>query len=254
MRKKTWCILIGILLLSVAGYKFFGQLNDYCESSNLYEDTVTQYVSVSKDMNSVINETNWAELIDVDIPDLKKINNDIVGWIYFENEDISYPILYSGDDDKYLRKAYTGKDVMAGSIFMEGNNSSDFSDAHTIIYGHNMKDLSMFGKLRYYASDKNYISNHEYFQIITEEKKYRYRIISYKVVSEDSDVYTVFKNGGREFEMFVRNVLQKGSYLNNTEVIDSMDHLITLSTCSDDNRFVVSAVRCDERNVENNSL
>ncbi len=143
-----------------------GQANDYLEATKLYENTANQYVITHEDSENTTNEANWDELIDVDIASLSAMNKDIVGWIYFENVDISYPVLYSGDDTKYLRKAYTGENVSAGSIFIEGENSSDFSDAHTIIYGHNMKNLSMFGKLKYYASDDDYISGHEYFQII----------------------------------------------------------------------------------------
>ena len=129
---------------------------------------------------------------------------------------------------------------------MEGKNNGNFSDAHTIIYGHNMKNLSMFGKLRYYAQDKDYINGHEYFQIITENRKLRYKIFSYKVVEDDSDVYTVYRNGGSDFSNFVRDVVEKGSFLNADDEAANDDHLITLSTCFDDDRLVVTAVRCGD--------
>ena len=76
---------------------------------------------------------------------MKQINPDVVGWIYFENDDLSYPVLYSGDNDKYLRTTIDGSDATAGAIFIEGGNSPDFQDQNTIVYGHNMRNLSMFG-------------------------------------------------------------------------------------------------------------
>lgn len=236
----------------------FNQLSDYHKASHLYKHTAEQFV-VEKQENDkhedeltdiTDNEAGWESLIDVDIAGLRQENEDIAGWIYFENEEISYPVLYSGDNTTYLRKAYTGENVQAGSIFIDGDNSSDFSDVHTIIYGHNMKDLSMFGKLKNYVSDKAYIKDHEYFQVITEDRKYRYRIFAYKIVPGDSDVYTIYKNGSQDFLTFVNNVLKKGSYLYNDEAFSYDDHLVTLSTCSDENRFVLSAVRCGECNTK----
>lgn len=247
MKKKIGLIVSGLLIIIFATGMAFAQVGDYWKASHFYRNAAEQYVSVSKDIVEKNNdENNWDKIVDVDISSLRNINEDIIGWIYFENVDISYPVLYSGDNSTYLRCSYTGEDIQAGSIFMEANNSRDFSDAHTIIYGHNMKDLSMFGKLKYYASDEDYILSREYFQIITDQRKYRYKIISYKTVTPDSDVYTIYGQGDQDFPAFVNNVLQKGSHLESNYSIECNDHLITLSTCAGDNRFVVTAVRCGE--------
>ena len=120
----------------------------------------------------------WYHDIDVDFAGLKEQNEDIVGWIYFEDEEsISYPLLYSGDD-YYLKEEET-----AGSIYIDGNNSPDLDDAHTLIYGHNMRNLSMFGKLKFYKTEEDYFENHRHFQLITETGVYRYEIFAYKDVS-----------------------------------------------------------------------
>lgn len=249
---KIGFIISGLIIVTISTYMLVTQLEDYRKASNLYSDTEEQYVSISdnnaKDENDnkpAEDTIGWAEMLDVDMEGLQGINKDVVGWIYFENIDISYPVLYSGDDSTYLRQSYTGEYVQAGSIFMEGENSEDFSDAHTIIYGHNMKDLSMFGKLRYYAADKDYALDHEYFQIITDKKKYRYKIFYCKIVSDDSEVYTVYKKNNQDFVEFANGVLQNGNLTEGKDIKDD-DYLITLSTCSGDNRLIVSAVRCDE--------
>lgn len=244
-------IIAGLIIVCFAIYMSFTLVMDYWKASDIYKNTNKEYVTLSFDIADnqkelTDTENGWEKMVDVDLAGLQIINEDIVGWLYFENLDISYPLLHSVDDSTYLRRCYTGENIQAGSIFMEAKNSRDFSDAHTIIYGHNMKDLSMFGKLKYYAEDNDFIVGHEYFQIITEKKKYRYKIFSYKTVAVDSDVYTVYEKGGMDFLEFVRNVLVQGSYIETDDDIKVDDHLITLSTCSANDRFIVTAVRCDE--------
>lgn len=242
--KKLFICILGLVLLVFAGYKLVTQLSDYLKSSNLYENAVEEYVTVKVDeING--GKTDWKDLVDIDLAKLQEQNKDVVGWIFFENIDISYPVLYSGDDVEYLKKSYTGEYISAGSIFMEGENTNDFSDVHTILYGHSMKDFSMFGKLRYYASEPDYINSREYFQIITDKEKYRYKIISYKIIPDDHDIYTVYKKGGPDYVTFVNDVILNGLYVNKDDIIKHDDHIITLSTCSGDKRLVVSALRCD---------
>lgn len=240
----------GLALFVYAGYMFATQFRDYQKASRLYEDTIRECVSSNGDAEAEDPAVNWEDLVDVDLAKLRTVNEDIIGWIHFENVDISYPVLYSGDDAKYLRKTYTGETASAGSIFMEGENNRDFSDVHTILYGHNMKDLSMFGRLKYYVKDREYIKDHAYFQIITEHAKYRYKIFAYKVVSEDADIYTVYRTGGPDFKAFVEDVVRRGSYSDAEENIQENDRLITLSTCTKEDRLVVTAVRCGESPYE----
>lgn len=98
----------------------------------------------------------WATDVKVEFDKLKAENPDVIGWIRFDNQDelgINYPILYSGDNEKYLRTDLYGNSHIAGCIFLEGLNKSDFSDYYNIIYGHNMNDGSMFGSLKKYKDD-----------------------------------------------------------------------------------------------------
>ena len=257
---KMWCIPIGVIIFLIGGFMLSKSLYDYWKAAHLYKDTATHFVTLRNENDQdkkkaivdkiVIKEKSWEDFIDVDIVSLREQNEDIVGWIFFENEDISYPVLNSGDNSKYLRRAYTGEKLQAGSIFMDGDNSRDFSDAHTLIYGHNMKDLSMFGRLRYYDEDSEYIKGHEYFQIITEDKKYRYKIFSYKEVPGNSPIYAIHKNGDADFESFIEKNLKTGSFLDKEAIIGTDDYIVTLSTCANDDRFVVSAVRCDETSLK----
>lgn len=191
----------------------------------------------------------WYHDIDVDFAGLKEQNKDIVGWIYFEDEEsISYPLLYSGDD-YYLRRNYLKEEETAGSIYIDGNNSPDLDDAHTLIYGHNMRNLSMFGNLKFYKTEEDYFENHRYFQLITETGAYRYEIFAYKDVGTlTGGIYTTWKYVDADFKEFVENTICQGSYVDADIDVDDETHIVTLSTCSYDSdvRFTVSAVRIDE--------
>ena len=191
----------------------------------------------------------WYHDIDVDFAGLRNQNEDIVGWIYFEDkESISYPLLYSGDD-YYLRRNYLKEEETAGSIYIDGNNSPDLDDAHTLIYGHNMRNLSMFGKLKFYKTEEDYFENHRYFQLITETGAYRYEIFAYKDVGTlTGGIYTTWKYVDDDFKGFVENTICQGSYVDANIDVDDETHIVTLSTCSYDSvvRFTVSAVRVDE--------
>ena len=84
----------------------------------------------------------------VDWESLKAINSDIIAWLQIEGTEISYPVVKGTDNDYYLHHTFEKNYNSAGSIFVEYTNSSDFQDCNTIIYGHNMRNGSMFGLLR----------------------------------------------------------------------------------------------------------
>ena len=257
MRKKTKLkksdvviiiiLSICIIAAAVALYMYYSISNDYEKSDILYENTVTDYTARNGDMSAP-----WYEMLGVNMKGLKEKNNEIIGWLFFENEDISYPILRSEDNEKYYRTAYDNTKTTAGSIFMESLNTPDFSDLHTIIYGHNMKNLSMFGKLKYYKENDDYYDSHKYFQIIMPDRKYRYEVIAYKDVDAEGDFYTIYKKGSKDFKNFIEDKILKGSLINNNVELNDDSQIVSLSTCtaSDEKRFAVSAVKIDEREMD----
>lgn len=192
-------------------------------------------------------EREWYELARVNLERLQAAYPDVAGWILFENEAISYPIVYSGDNETYLRTTYTGRKAEAGSIFLDGESTPDFSDPHTLIYGHNMKNLTMFGRLRYYKTEKDYYEDHRYFQIFTGGKIYRYEIFAYGDIPADSSIYNVYGASAESILELIREIKQK-SYQDTGVAVGASDHIITLSTCTADGneRMIVSAVRVDE--------
>ncbi len=235
----------GIILVLFAGWKLYSIFSDYSYSNKLYDTMEEEYVEESTE-----EDAEWYELASVDLEGLQEENPDVIGWIYFENEEISYPVLYSGDNSTYLRTAMDGTSATAGCIFLEGANTPDFEDYHTIIYGHNMRNLSMFGKLKYYKEEDGYYDDHMYFQIIREDVVYRYQIFAYEDMAADGFVWQIGFAADDVFGEFL-NEIYKVSYIDTGVSATKNDKVITLSTCSsDDNRFLVHAVRVDshERN------
>lgn len=255
--------LIPLLSYSPAEALHESLRDDYVLTAETQKDTPKEPGTAEDDrwaeaiwsMEKDADDALWYGDINVDFEGLWELNKDIVGWIYFEAAEISYPVLYSGNDETYLRTTYDGKYQTAGSIFLEGQNSSDFSDKHIIIYGHNMRDKTMFGQLRLYKTNKSYYKNHQYFQLIykdketNELKKDRYHIFACKDVEETDDIYQLFEKDYADMGHFANSIIRPGNYLSGASdiIIRGSDQIVTLSTCSaGDNRFVVCGVKCGE--------
>lgn len=193
----------------------------------------------------------WEDQVDVDLKTLTADYPDVKGWLFFENEDISYPIVQSVNDDVYIRTSHTGKSTSAGSIFMEALNSPDFSDSHTIIYGHNMRNRSMFGALRNYVNQPKYYDYHKYFQIITLDSeghtvKSRYKVFAYGKTKSISKIYTVCREHDSAFTDILQYIQGNSTVTTDVPVYET-DSIVTLSTCQiGENRLAVSAVKVDE--------
>jgi sortase B len=176
----------------------------------------------------------------IDFESLLKVNEDIIGWIRLKGLGISYPIAQAEDNDYYLHRTFERAENFAGCIFMEYQNQSDFSDKNTIIYGHNMKNGSMFGRLKEYYEDGVYEST-PYFWIYTPEKIYRYDIISCAEVESVSDAYQITFEDDHDFMEFVDKAFARSVVDTQGIEVSPEDRIVTLSTCTgnDATRFIV---------------
>lgn len=111
----------------------------------------------------------------VDFTALKEINVNCVGWIYACDGEINYPIIASGDD-YYLSHLADGTEAKCGSIIVNNDSENPFEEGRNVVYGHNMKDGSMFHPLLQYWQDSNYLTEHPNIYIITENETYIYEI------------------------------------------------------------------------------
>ena len=188
-----------------------------------------------------------ATTTDIDLKSFTQDHPETVGWIYFEGSQISYPIMQSGDNKKYKTVDYTGAEARTGAIFLDYRSASDFSDYNSIVYGHNMKDGTMFGSLRDYRKDPEYYNDHQYFYIIVPGKKYRYQIFAYMDVPESYVIYDYVGDASYEFVKDAEPVRIK-SYMDSEIPVNTSKKVVTLSTCTDkdDLQFVILGVLVDE--------
>ena len=175
----------------------------------------------------------------IDFGSLLEVNEDIVGWLKISALDISYPIVQGEDNDFYLHRTFEKTENFAGCIFMNCDNRDDFTDQNTIIYGHNMKDGSMFGKLKQFKEEETFQKS-KYFWIFAPDKIYQYRIFSAATVNKTGLYYQVmFKD--EDFDTWI-NAAFENSVVENSDVeVAHDDRVVTLSTCTGDDatRFVV---------------
>ncbi len=197
--------------------------------------------SAPKDESSAAEEElrlieDAAPPLAVDWNALKAVNSDIIGWIYVDAEPvISYPICQGTDNSYYLHKTFRREELFAGAIFADYMNSADFSDPNTIVYGHNMKNGSMFGMLKFLREQETYDSA-PHFWILTPEGNYRYRIYAAMSTPLDSEVYTFFEGRGEEFAAWEKR-MQAASDVKNDVTFSEDDFTVTLSTCTSDSSY-----------------
>ena len=181
----------------------------------------------------------------MDFAALQEVNSDVLGWILIPGTPVSYPLLQGEDNSEYLNKTWRGNRNSVGAIFLECKNSGDLSDFNTIIYGHRMRNRSMFGSLKDYAR-QSYWESHPYVYITDSSGCRTYAIFAAYEVGVTEATYQLggFDQEGRQaFLDFctAQSVIETG-ILPTTE-----DHILTLSTCTGtghEKRWVVQAVQC----------
>ena len=199
------------------------------------EATLPQKIEEAK--KEEVEENGTAQILPemynpVDFRELQSINPEVIGWIRVGGAGISYPVAQTNNNDFYLHHTFKKEAVFSGCIFLNCDNSKYFTDQNTIIYGHNMKDGSMFASLRKFWEEKGAADN-PYFWVFTPDFIYQYRIFSSSIVSKIGDPYrTRFLT--EDFQSFI-DTCKKVSEVNWGDVsVTTKDRIVTLSTCTGD--------------------
>lgn len=177
--------------------------------------------------------------IEVDFEQLRKTNGDTVAWIYCEGTPINYPIAQSDDNSYYLHLRLDGTRSAAGTLFADFRCSNDFSELNSIVYGHNMKNGTMFGTLPKYKN-QSYYDEHPAMWLVTPDKSYKIELIAGFVTESDSDSYDIFYDRS-DLEMYIETAVSRSTFVSGADV-GSVGRIIELSTCSyeyNDARYVV---------------
>lgn len=243
--------LCGLLALG-SGFLMVRDLNQYSESAGAYED-ISALVEMPEQTEAPEDDNTETEparenlsvvLPTVDFEALRETSPDIIGWLALPDTAINYPVTQTDDNEYYLHHLYDGTYNKTGCLFADYENKKDFSDRNTIIYGHNMRDGSMFATLNEY-DEQSYFDGHPQMYLVTPGGGYVVEIFTAFVAkpgesgSDTSPWRLSFKDDGAYTtwlsEMAGRSVIE-------TDVtVTSSDKVLTLSTCTPGgaSRFIV---------------
>ncbi len=197
-------------------------------------NTVNEYISVEDTPNEVFESGEEKKTYKVD-KKIKRVNKDIIGWIKVDNTKINYPLVKGKDNKYYLKHDLNKRNNSAGWVFMDYRNNLD--DQNIIIYGHHRKNGTMFGSI---DDLFKHPKDGKILLVVNGENRY-YQIFSiYKAKTNESAFQLNFNNFQEELD----NMCKKSVY-DFKKDLSSVTHIITLSTCSDDNidRLIVQAYR-----------
>ncbi len=206
------------------------------------EDAVEEQQPIASDRETYSsNEINLyrkygqIDITNVNFNELKQVNPDVVAWIMVDGTSVNYPIVQSGDNDYYLNHDIVKGPKGSGWTFMDFRNSSDLSDYNTIFYGHNLLNKTAFGSLSNVFTDKWVNSSNHYIVVKTESVSHIYEIFSRYVI--EPEVYYLQTNfyNTSSYQQFLDTIKSRTNYDFGVSVTTN-DKIITLSTCSDDNR------------------
>ena len=262
MRQKR--VLTSLLLLCVIVFAGFltmlvKTLIPYKEADGVYEEIGRTSVQIASEGRKEPSDPEQKTMvpescpITVDFQVLKELNPDIVGWIYGENTKINYPVVQGKDNEFYLTRMPDQRENASGSIFMDCRNRKPSSLANQILYGHHMKNGSMFAGLMKYKNQE-YYKTHSYFFYLTEDKKYRLEILRGQVTTDASDFYRTEFTSEEDKEICVSR-WKKASCLTPLFAEEADAPLMTLSTCSyetADARFVLQGQLIELTDEEKN--
>lgn len=233
MAKKWIARLIFIVALCVflysgfnLGYTYYKYYKVNKDNKDLREEVVKVTKKKRQTKKKASYDSNALKRT-INFTKLKSINSDIIGWIYIPHTAIDYAILKGANNDTYLHHNYYKKYSFAGCIFMDQINKKDFSDDNTILYGHNMKNGSMFAGLKQYTT-QSYMDAHPYIYIYLPDGSLNiYSIFSTNIYQADSKMYSK----GNDYKTYMSQILSTSLA---KETVDSTHEakLLMLSTCS----------------------
>lgn len=129
----------------------------------------------------------------VDFAALVGANSDTVAWLQVPGTDISYPVLHAADNDFYTTHGFDRTTDTRGAIFLEASNAAAFADRNSIIYGHAMRDTTMFGSLRaHFLADAKETVDPFFYLYLPDGRVNRYLVFSYYDTGDASDAYSTF--------------------------------------------------------------
>ncbi|MBQ7086884.1 MAG: class B sortase [Clostridia bacterium] len=226
-------ILVCIGIMAYSAWNIWSINDEYEEVDAVYEDLAEKFIVIEEANDTDPGKVNADEPttaapeVKISFEELVAMYPDVIGWLYCEGTPINYPVVQAKDNDYYLRRMINGKYNVGGTIFVDYRNSDDFSDPVTLIYGHNMKNGSMFGAIPKYAK-KDFLQAHKIMTLKTPDKNYEIEIIG----GVKTDAYDPI------YSMDVGNLAKQLKY-----APEKGEKIIVFSTClydTEDSRYLLA--------------
>lgn len=255
--RRGLMVLLALIFVGSLGMVIYRTM-EYKEGEEIYAEAaeLVQLPDLSDLPDPVLEETEETEETDapvyvdpyadalrnMDFAALREVNSDVLGWILIPNTVISYPLVQGDDNQYYLKHTWKKWTSAVGAIFLEYQNSPDFSDFNTIIYGHRMNNGSMFASLKNYKK-QSYWAAHPYVYITDDNGSHKYEIFAAYEVSTAGTTYQIGFSGDASKQAFLDYCL--GQSVIDTGITPTVhDKILTLSTCTGNGhatRWVVQA-------------
>jgi len=213
--------LAGIVLVS--GWRLYTILKDYLADRAVYNE---------------ISEQAGEE---IDFDALRKINPDIIGWLYYEDTIIDYPVVQGENNEMYLSMLFDRTWGGCGTLFADCITEAPFRQFNTIVYGHHMKDGTMFACLKE-LRDPEYCAKHPKLELTTPEGKFDLEIWAFLNEPADSTIYTTNFVLEEDKQAYLALTESLADYVTDVKV-STEDRLVMLSTCAyefEDARYIIA--------------
>ena len=217
--------LIGLALMLAfcwSGYYLFDYAMDEYQMYKLEKQ-------LAQDKHMVISDSKGS----IDLTKLSNMNDQSVGWITIAGTAIDYPVVQADNNSYYLTHDFNNDPSIQGSIFMDYRNESNMENAHTIMYGHNMKNGTMFHDLNNYQKE-GYLNDHSYIDYYGPNAFYRWEIFSTYSTDVSFDYLQTGFGTGEEYISFINQLKSRSDFSYSGKPFSEEERILTLSTCSKD--------------------
>lgn len=169
--------------------------------------------------------------INVDFTALRKEGKNVLGWLYSANTLINYPITYYSNNTYYLSHDYTGTRSEGGALFFDCRLTKQLTEQNIIIYGHHMKNRSMFGSLLQYQK-QTYYDDHPTMYLLTPEKNYRIELFAAQFTNSEQEQFPVWFESEQQRETYVQTAMETSTFSCDDTEYHTEDQIISLVTCA----------------------
>lgn len=239
------CLGLGLTCGAIGIYKYIEEKNAGKEYEKLQQEVVKEE---PKPVEEPEPEPEPTVEIPIDFAALQQQNPDVYAWIQVPGTEVDYPILQSSNDNTYyLNHTIDGEEKKEGAIFTENYNTKTFEDPNTVIYGHDMKNGSMFQSIHKYM-DRSFFDNNRDIVIYMPNQIFRYKIFAAYLTDNRHLLMNYNFWSKDEYQQYLNSISSMrdmNAFIDTSMEVTNEDKIITLSTCYagiSTQRYLVQAV------------